>query len=75
MKNWGKITDVNWDICATWHVPLEMKRESFGWDDRRHEVEMRKYFNTLDRRIYKAHTKNVALEWCVGWWWKATQAR
>lgn len=60
--------DLNWDICATWHVPLEMKRDSFGWDDRRHEVEMRKYFNALDRRIYKAAHKNRGarvLRWVV----------
>lgn len=58
MKNWGNAPDFKWDICATWHVPNEIKQIRMIWDDRRHEVEMRKYFNTVDRHIFKAAHRN-----------------
>lgn len=58
LRSWGNAQDYNWDICATWHIPNEIKQIRMIWDDRRHEVEMRKYFNTLDRHIFKAAHKN-----------------
>lgn len=58
LKDWGDAPDFNWDICATWHVPNEIKQIRMIWDDRRHEVEMRKYFNSVDRHIFKAAHKN-----------------
>lgn len=58
LKNWGNAPGFKWDICATWHVPNDIKQRRMDWDDRCQEVEMRKYFNTVDRHIFKAAHKN-----------------
>lgn len=58
LKNWGNGPKFQWDICVTWHVPNDMRDRDSGWDDRWLECEMRKYFNAVDRRIFKAAHKN-----------------
>jgi hypothetical protein len=58
IKQWGNAPQFQWDICATWHIPNALREKHGGWDDRWHECKMRKYFNAVDRRIYKAAHKN-----------------
>lgn len=63
-RQWGKTPEFHWDICATWHIPNAMRERDDGKDDRWHECEMRKYFNAVDRRIYKAAHKNRGQRVC-----------
>jgi len=68
LQQWGGAPKLKWDISVTWHVPNSLRERNNGWDDRWHECEMRKYFNAVDRRIYKAAHKNRGqrvLRWMV----------
>lgn len=55
--SWLDASNVNWDIAACWHLPLS----DLNCDIEQAEItvgtKMRRYFNLLDRRIFKAQHK------------------
>ena len=66
-----------WNVVVTWHVPETMRRHYRGYDEDWLARELTRYFNKVDRRIYKAGLKNrgmrlpriITLEYneSVGW--------
>lgn len=47
-----------WNVVMTWHVPNAMRRHYGGYDALWLGKELTRYFNKVDRRIYKAGLKN-----------------
>lgn len=74
---WLKERSKYWNICAALHVPNAMRKHYFGYDEHWLAKELTRYFNKVDRHIYKAAHKNrgmrlqriITLEYSenVGW--------
>lgn len=75
--SWAKQYGDTLDVCATLHVPVAMKVVENGWTSEWLSKQLRRYFNCLDRHVFKAANRNrgirhyrwVALEYSdnVGW--------
>jgi hypothetical protein len=49
------------DVCATLHTPIAMKAAENGWDSDFLQKQLWRYFNNLDRRVFKAAHRNRAV--------------
>ena len=47
-----------WNVAACWHVPDAMRAHYKGYDAHWLSKELTRYFNAVDRRIFKAAHKN-----------------
>jgi hypothetical protein len=54
---WVSSNGINWDIAACWHLPLSDLIGDVENVEMRVGTKLRRYFNTLDRRIFKAQHK------------------
>lgn len=54
---WASGTGVVWDIAACWHLPFGDMEGGIDDVDIRIGKKLRRYFNQLDRRIFKAQHK------------------
>lgn len=73
---WVDASNVSWDIAACWHLPLSDVKGDIEQAEINVRTKMRRYFNLLDRRIFKAQHKRghrvqrfIKLEYAksVGW--------
>lgn len=55
--NWVSAQDIVWDIAACWHLPLSDLKSDIENVEMSVGTKLRRYFNTLDRRIFKAQHK------------------
>ncbi len=77
--DWVKQKNIVWDVCATLHVPEAMRVVERGWTADWLSSLLSRYFNQLDRRIFKAAHRNrevrlhrwVTLEHSDGVGWHA----
>ena len=55
--NWVSEQDIVWDIAACWHLPLSDLKSDIENVEISVGKKLRRYFNTLDRRVLKARHK------------------
>jgi hypothetical protein len=55
--SWVLSNNANWDIAACWHLPLSDIQGDMEQVEINVGKKMRRYFNLLDRRIFKAKYK------------------
>ena len=55
--NWVSASNVNWDIAACWHLPFSDMKGDIEQIEIAVGTKMRRYFNLLDRRTFKARHK------------------
>jgi hypothetical protein len=61
--SWVSSTCIKWDIAACWHLPLSDLLGDVENVEMRVGTKLRRYFNTLDRRIFKAkHKKGTRIK-------------
>lgn len=74
--DWVSTQDIVWDIAACWHLPLSDLKGDIENVEMSVGTKLRRYFNTLDRCVFKAQHKKgqrikrfITLEHaeCVGW--------
>ena len=57
-QNWLGEKSKEMTICVCWHIPNAMRRHFNGYTADWVAKELRRYFNKVDRRIFKAALKN-----------------
>jgi hypothetical protein len=57
---WVSAQDIAWDIAACWHLPLSDMKGELENVEMRVGTKLRRYFNTLDRHLFKARHKRGA---------------
>ena len=55
---WLMENSCSWNVCVALHVPNAMKRHFYGYTSDWLSKELKRYFNAVDRRIFKAAHKN-----------------
>lgn len=74
--NWVTSTGIEWDTAACWHLPISKMKGSIDQAELTVGRKLRRYFNQLDKRVFKAQLRNgyrvkrfITLEYAasVGW--------